>query len=144
MRLPDPALDPGYYADLLPKRLMAWVVDLIATLIMMLVVLVLTLGLIAFAFPLVWAAIAIAYRYVLLSRYGATLGMMLAALRLRHLDGTRPLPATCFLHAAIYSGCMASVIGQIVSVAMLMTTPYRQGLNDLILATTMVHRDHDD
>jgi hypothetical protein len=36
------------------------------------------------------------------------------------------------------------MIGQIASVALMLTTPYRQGLNDLILGTTMVHRDQDD
>jgi len=144
MKLPDPAIDPGYYGDLLPKRFLAWVVDLIVTLVILLAVMVLTLFIAAFIFPAVWIAIAIAYRYVLLTRNGATWGMMLAALRLRRLDGTRPDPATCFWHAAIYSGSMASMIGQIASVALMLTTPYRQGLNDLILGTTMVHRDQDD
>jgi uncharacterized RDD family membrane protein YckC len=144
MRLPDPAIDPGYYTDLLPKRLLAWVVDLLVTLALMLVVMVLTLFAAVLVFPLVWSVIAIAYRYVLLARHGATLGMMLAALRLRRLDGTTPGPPVCFWHAALYAGSMASIVGQIASVALMLTTPYRQGLNDLILGTTMVHRDPDD
>lgn len=144
MRLPDPELDPGYYSDLLPKRLMAWVVDLLVTLAAMLVVLVLTLFLAAFAFPLVWAAIAIAYRYVMLTRYQATLGMMLASLELVRLDGGRTDPATNFLHATIYSISMATVVGQVASVALMLTTPYRQGLNDMILRTTMVHATRPD
>jgi uncharacterized RDD family membrane protein YckC len=79
----------------------------------------------------------------MLVRFDATLGMMLAGLRLRRLDGTRPPPAVCLWHAAIYSGAMATILGQIASVALLLTSPYRQGLNDLILGTTMVHRDPD-
>ena len=144
MQLPDPELDPAYYSDLLPKRFLAWVVDLLVTLVVMLAVLVLTLFLTLMIFPLVWATIAIAYRYVMLTRYGATWGMMLAALRLRNLDGSRPGPVTCFWHAAIYAGSMASFIGQVASVALMLTTPYRQGLNDLLLGTTMVHRDLND
>jgi uncharacterized RDD family membrane protein YckC len=144
MRLPDPAHDPAYYADLLPKRFLAWCVDVVVTLVALVLVLILTVGLAALIFPLIWAALAIAYRYVMLVRYDATLGMMLAAIRLRRLDGTRPSPTTCFWHAAIYSGAMATVMGQIASVALMVTTPYRQGLNDLILRTTMVHRDHHD
>lgn len=145
MRLPDPARDPGYYADLVPRRALAWVVDVLVTLALLLAVLVLTLLIAAFAFPLVWIAIAIAYRYVMLTRYDATLGMMLAGLRLRRLDGSRPEPVRILWHAALYSAAMATVVGQIASVALLLTTPYRQGLNDLILGTTMVHRDpeHD-
>jgi uncharacterized RDD family membrane protein YckC len=144
MRLPDPAHDPAYYSDLLPKRFLAWAVDVVVTVVALILVLILTAGLAAFIFPLVWAALAVAYRYVMLVRFDATLGMMLAALRLRRLDGTRPAPLICFWHAAIYSGAMASVLGQIASVALMVTTPYRQGLNDLILGTTMVHRDHHD
>lgn len=144
MRLPDPAIDPGYYRDLLPKRFLAWVVDLIVTLVLVLAVMVLTLFFAMLIFPLVWSAIAIAYRYVLLTRHGATWGMMLAALRLRQLDGTPPPPVLCFWHAAIYAASMTTVLGQIASVALMLTTPYRQGLNDLILGTTMVHRDLDD
>lgn len=144
MQLPDPTLDPAYYSDLLPKRVLAWVVDLIITFVLVLVVLFLTLFLTAVIFPLVWITITIAYRYVLLTRNGATWGMMLAALRLRRLDGGRPDPLTCLWHAAIYSGCMATVLGQIASVALMLTTPYRQGLNDMLLGTTMVHRDLRD
>lgn len=142
MKLPDPALDPGYYSDLLPKRLLAWVVDLAVTLAAVLAVMLLTLFLAVLAFPLVWAAIAIAYRYVLLTRYQATLGMMLTGLELVRLDGARPQPVINFLHAAIYSAAMATVVGQIASVAMMLTAPYRQGLNDLLLGTTMVHTHH--
>jgi len=144
MRLPHPQDDPDYYTDLLPKRFLAWVVDVVVTAVALVVVLILSLGLLAFIFPLVWMTLAIAYRYVMLVRYDATLGMMLAALRLRHLDGTRPLPQTCLSHAGIYSVAMATVLGQIASVALMLTLPYRQGLNDLLLNTTMVHRDHED
>lgn len=143
MRLPDPADDPGYYADLVPKRALAWVVDVVVTLIALILVLVLTLFLAAPLFLLVWAALAIAYRYVMLTRYDATLGMMLASLRLRHLDGRQPTSTVYFWHAAIYSGAMATFVGQIASVAMILTTPYKQGLNDLVMQTTMVHRDPD-
>jgi uncharacterized RDD family membrane protein YckC len=143
MRLPDPALDPGYYADILPKRFLAWVVDVVLTLLALLVVLALTLLMAAAILPLVWMALAIGYRYVFLTRYDATPGMMLAGLRLRRLDGTRAEPGHILAHAAIYSLAMATIIGQIASVAILMTTPYRQALNDLVLGTTMVHRDPD-
>lgn len=141
MRLPDPTLDPAYYGDLIPKRFVAWLVDVLLTLAALLAVVVLTLFMAALVFPLVWMALAIGYRYVFLTRFDATLGMMLVGLRLRRLDGTRPLPAQVLAHAAIYSLAMATVLGQIASVALLMTTPYRQSLSDLILGTTMVHRD---
>jgi uncharacterized RDD family membrane protein YckC len=143
MRLPDPAQDPGYYADLASKRFLAWVVDVVVTLIALVAVLILTLFIAAFIFPLIWMALAIAYRYVMILRFDATLGMMLAGLRLRRLTGARPDPGTVLAHAAIYAVAMATLIGQIASVALILTTPYRQGINDLVLGTTMVHRDPD-
>lgn len=144
MRLPDPADDPGYYADLLPKRFLAWCTDLVVTLSGLILVIILSLGLSLFVFPLVWIALAIAYRYVMLTRFDATLGMMLASLRLRHLDGRRPNGTVYLWHAALHSGTMATILGQVASVALMVMTPYRQGLNDLILGTTMVHRDPAD
>lgn len=144
MRLPDPALEPGYYSDLLPKRFLAWVVDVAVVFVIVALLVVMSLALAFFILPFLWAAVAVGYRYVMLTRYDATLGMQLAALRLRHLDGTKPQPLTCLLHALIYSGTMVSVLGQVASVALMLTLPYRQGLNDLLLSTTMVHRDIDD
>jgi uncharacterized RDD family membrane protein YckC len=141
MRLPDPAQDPAYYADLVAKRALAWTVDVVVTLVALVAVLILSFGLALLALPLVWAGLAVAYRYVMLVRWDGTLGMLLAGLRLRRLDGTRPEPVLCLWHAMIHAGAMASILGQIASVALLLTTPYRQGLNDLILGTTMVHRD---
>jgi len=144
MRLPDPAQDAHYYADLLPKRFLAWVTDVVVTLLALILVIILSLGLTLLVFPIVWIILAIAYRYVMLTRFDATLGMMLAAIRLRRLDGRRPDATTIFWHAAIYSGSMATILGQLASVGLMFVTPYRQGLNDLILGTTMVHRDATD
>jgi uncharacterized RDD family membrane protein YckC len=140
MSLPDPHFDPEFYRALLVKRALAWVIDFVVTLFLVLVVLVLTLFIATLFMPLIWVAVSVAYRTVMLGRFGATVGMLLLAIKLRRLDGTRPDPQTCFIHALIFSGAMISVVGQIVSVSLMFLTPYRQGLNDVILRTTIINR----
>ena len=51
---------------------------------------------------------------------------------------------TCLWHAVLFSGTMATVVGQIISVGLMLVTPYRQGLNDVILRTTMINRYLED
>lgn len=140
MRLPDPQDDPDFYAHVIAKRLLAWAVDLVVTLVLVLLVLVMTAFLATLMFPVIWAAVSIVYRAVMLRRYRATLGMMVAALRLVRLDGGRPDPDLCTWHAVLYSLTMVFVVPQVVSVGLMLTTPYRQGLNDWLLGTTLVNR----
>ena len=139
MSLPHPEDDPGFYDHVIAKRFLAWLIDLLVTALLTVVAIILTLGFGALIFPLIWGAIAIAYRTVMLTRYGATAGMLVAALRLRRLDGGRPGSTLCLWHSVIYSASMIVVPVQVASVAMMLTTPYRQGLNDWILGTTILN-----
>ncbi|MFN7004339.1 MAG: RDD family protein [Roseinatronobacter sp.] len=143
-RLPDPAHEPGLYRDLLLKRFLAWVVDLVITVAITAVIVVLTVFIGLFFLPLLWLAVTVTYRTVTLTNFGATPGMMLMALRLRHLSGRRPAPMTCLAHAVLFSLTMATIVGQMISVGLILITPYRQGLNDLILGTTMINTYLDD
>lgn len=143
-RLPDPEHEPGLYSDLILKRFIAWVIDLVITFAITAVIVVLTVFVGLFFLPLLWIVVSVTYRTVMLTNYSATPGMLLVALRLRHLDGRRPEPVICFWHAVLFSGTMATVLGQIVSVGLMLITPYRQGLNDLILGTTMINRYLED
>lgn len=140
MSLPDPAYEPEFYDALLVKRLLAWVIDLVVTLLVVTVLVVITVFIGLFFLPVLWMAVSIAYRWVMLTNYHATAGMMLAGITLRHLDGRRPDPVVCLLHAVIFSVGMVFVLLQVASVALMMLTPYRQGLNDLLLGTTMINR----
>lgn len=140
MTLPHPDDDPAFYAHVVEKRALAWVIDLVVTLLIVLVVIVLSAGLAAFMAPVLWSGVAIAYRMVFLTRYGATLGMLAAALRLRKLDGSRPDQRLCLWHAVLHALSMVFVLPQIASVAMMLTSPRRQALNDWLLGTVMINR----
>jgi uncharacterized RDD family membrane protein YckC len=139
MSLPDPELQPEFYRDVPLKRALAWLVDLLVTLALTLVALTFTLFLAAFFLPFFFVVISVAYRTVMLSRYGATLGMMLMALKWRGLSGRVPDPLTAFYYSLIHAGQWAVLPVQIASVVMILVTPYRQGLNDHIMGTTMLH-----
>ena len=140
MSLPDPYYDPGFYDHLIAKRFLAWAIDLTVTIDLVLVVITLTAFLAVMIFPIIWTAVSIAYRTVMLNRYGATLGMLVAAIKLRQLDGTRPDSTVCLWHSVIYSFTMMFVVPQIGSVALMLITPYKQGLNDWLLGTTLVNK----
>lgn len=140
MTLPDPELQPEFYREVPLKRAFAWAVDAVVTLALTLVGLVLTLFISAFFLPLLYAMISIAYRTVMLARYGATLGMMLTALKWRRLDGLAPDVPTALGYSILHSAIWTVFPLQIASVVMILLSPYRQGLHDLMLGTTMLHR----
>ncbi|WFE76094.1 RDD family protein [Roseinatronobacter sp. S2] len=140
MTLPDPEMQPEFYADVPLKRVGAWAIDLVVTLLLTLVGVVLTLFVSVFFLPALFAVVAIGYRTVMLARYGATLGMMATALKWRGIDGRTPDAITAFWYSAMYVGMWTVFPLQAASMVMILLTPYRQGLHDFVLNTTMLHR----
>lgn len=140
MTLPHPHDDPSVYDHVLGKRFVAWVIDIALTLLVVVLVIAGTLGIGIFIAPLIWSAVAIAYRYVTLTRWAATPGMFVMALQLRKLDGSFPDKDLVLKHSLIYAATMVFVVPQIGSVAMMLTTPHKQGLNDWLLGTAVVNK----
>ncbi|MGY6704957.1 RDD family protein [Roseinatronobacter sp.] len=140
MSLPDPDMQPEFYADVPLKRVGAWAIDLVVTLLITLVGLVMTLFVSLFFLPVLFATASIGYRTVMLARYGATLGMMATALKWRGLDGRPPDPMTAFWYSVMHTGLWTVFPLQAASMVMILLTPYRQGLHDFVLNTTMLHR----
>ena len=75
--LPDPDREADFYAGVPFKRLLAWVVDVLATTILTVLAIPLTLFTGIFYLPLLYAVIGFLYRWVSLTRLSATLGMTL-------------------------------------------------------------------
>lgn len=144
MTLPDPEFQPEFYADVPSKRLIAWIVDSIATIALTLIPLILTLFVGIFFLPLLYLAVGMAYRTVTLTLYGATPGMMLTALKLRRMDGTAPDVMLALWHSALYSAALFFVIPQVISVAMMLTSPHKRGLHDQLLGTAVLNRAAPD
>ena len=140
MALPAPDLQPEFYADVPLKRSVAWAVDMTATVVLTAAGVLATFFVSLFFLPILYSLVSVAYRTVMLARYGATLGMMLVALEWRHLDGRAPDAPTALVYSAFHAGLWLFFPAQILSMGLIMLTPQRQGLHDLVLGTTMLHR----
>ena len=138
--LPDPDLLPEFYVWVLPKRLIAWLVDSALILAITAAAVVLTAFAAVVVFPPLLLAINVAYRYVSLVRWSATPGMVLMAVELRDARGARLDQVTALLHTLIFTGAMATVLLQVVSVVMMLTGRRGQGLPDALLGTAMLNR----
>lgn len=138
--LPDPDLLPEFYAWVPAKRLIAWVVDGLLILLLTAAVVLVTALLTLAVLPLLYVALNIAYRYVALARWSATPGMALMAIELRDRAGRRLDPWLALMHTLIYTGAVLTVLPQVVSVALMLTTPRGRGLPDTLLGTAMLNR----
>lgn len=138
--LPDPELNAGFYAGVPAKRAVAWVVDTVLVLLATFVVVLMTAFIGAFFFPLLFLTISFLYRWVTLARGSATWGMRMTAIELRQGNGARLDSTTAFAHTLGYSVTIAFVLPQLVSIALMLTTPRGQGLSDLVLGTAAINR----
>jgi uncharacterized RDD family membrane protein YckC len=142
--LPDPVADARFYEGVAPRRLAAFLMDGIAATALGLLAGT-AVGLATFgggfvAMGPVAFVVAFLYRAVAVARVSATPGMWAAGIELRDLAGARVSPATAWLHTAVYLGCWAFVIPQIVSVFLMATARDGRGLPDLVAGTAAIHR----
>lgn len=138
--LPDPDYDADFYRDVVTKRGIAWLIDiaLISAIVGVLIILSLF---IAFIFlPVVYFFTSFVYRWLSLAAWSGTPGMRMMAIQLRGPDG-RPLDGlSAFLHTTGYAISIVTFPLQMISVVMMLTTPRKQGLSDMILGTAMLNR----
>jgi uncharacterized RDD family membrane protein YckC len=138
--LPDPIEQPGFYADVPGKRLLAWVFDAVFILVLCLLISPFTGFLALFIWPLWWLIIGFAYRTITIATGSATWGMRIMAIELRNSEGQRLNLPEAALHTLGYTICIGSLIIQAVSIV-LMTASFRgQSLPDHVLGTVMLNR----
>lgn len=145
--LPDPEYDAQFYDGVPSKRLVAWVIDAIAILILTmvstLIIGVLTLGLAFVFFPGILFLISFGYRWLTIADASATPGMRLMGIELRTRSGDRLDPITAAIHTGVFLFLMATMIGWIATIVAILGTRYNQGLPDLLLGTTAINRPLD-
>ena len=139
-QLPDPDCDAAFFDGVTTKRFVAWVFDVVVTLVLSVLFSIFTLGIGFLLFPLVWLGVGFAYRTLTISAGSATWGMRLTGIELRDRAGQRLDTGTAFTHTLIYSIAIATVCLQILSAAMMLTTRYKQGIADVFLGTTAINR----
>lgn len=142
--LPDPVSDARFYDGVPARRLLAflvdealgWAIGLTAAFIFG----VATLGVGFLAFAPVMALSAFAYRWASLTRWSATPAMSLFGVQLRNRHGERFSASEALAHTAMFYLCLATGVGQVVSVAMMLTSPMGRGVGDALIGSTMIRR----
>ena len=141
--LPDPDLQPEFYADVPVKRLVAWVFDMVLIVAATFLLALLSLGIFFFIFPFVAMVVGLIYRWFTIARHSATPGMRLVAIELRSGNGQRLESSTAFFHSLAYTIAATTVVLQLASIVLMLTGSRAQGLHDHLLGTAMINRASD-
>ncbi|MFN7269062.1 MAG: RDD family protein [Cereibacter sp.] len=138
--LPDPDHQAEFYADVPIKRALAWVVDAIVIAIITMIVVPFTLFLSLFFLPALYLTISFLYRTISLARHSATPGMRLMAIEFRDRTGAKFDLGTAFLHTLGYTLTISTLLPQLLSMGLMLTTARGQGLSDLVLGTVAINK----
>ncbi|SEO24780.1 RDD family protein [Salinihabitans flavidus] len=138
--LPDPEIQPEFYADIPVKRLVAWVADMIVIIVICVLIVPLTAFTGIFFFPFLVLVVGFAYRVVTLANGSATWGMRLVAIEMRATDGTRFDLSKALLHTLGYSISFTLPILQFISIVLMLTSARAQGLTDHMMGTVAINR----
>ncbi len=138
--LPDPDVQPAFYAGVPAKRALAWLVDVTLIAILCLLVLPFTVFTGIFFFPLMMLVVGFLYRWTTIANHSSTWGMRLMAIELRDIDGQRLTSGTALLHTTGYTISVVTAPLQLISIIAMMLTPKGQGLSDMVLGTTAINR----
>jgi uncharacterized RDD family membrane protein YckC len=138
--LPDPDLQPEFYADVAAKRLVAFIVDTLVILVLSLLVVPFTAFTGLFFFPVLMAVVGFAYRVVTIARGSATWGMGLMAIEFRASDGRRFDLSLAVAHTLGLTVSFALPVLQVISIVLMLTGPRGQGLSDHVLGSVAVNR----
>jgi uncharacterized RDD family membrane protein YckC len=137
--LPDPHRAPEFYQGVLPKRALAWVVDVALVHGATFVLGILTLTLAWWLWPLVALALGFAYRVSTLAGRSATWGMRLMGIELRDHHGQRLDLPSATLHTVGYYVTLSFALPVLASVGAMLVTDRRQGLTDLVMGTAAIN-----
>ncbi|MFK7744057.1 MAG: RDD family protein [Roseobacter sp.] len=137
---PDPQSQPDFYKDVSVKRLLAWVVDAVVTLLGCIIILPFTAFTGIFFFPLLFLVVGFVYRSITIANASATWGMWLFAIELRQRDGNRMDAPSAFAHTLGYTLSWTVPVFQLISVIMMASTERGQGISDHVLGTVMINR----
>jgi uncharacterized RDD family membrane protein YckC len=93
-----------------------------------------------FFLPFFFLVVGFAYRVLTIAGGSATLGMRIAGVELRRADSSHFDFSTAFLHTLIYTVSVGVFPLQLISVILMLVTPQKQGLHDMILSTAAIRR----
>lgn len=142
---PDPLDEPGLYDGLVPRRSVAYFLDVILiTALSLLAWLIfglagiLTFGLMTPLGVIALAVLPVAYHSYFIGRYGATPGMRLFDLEVRSWTGQRPNYSQAFLVTVLFYTTVMLTAWLILAVALF--NDRRRTLHDILAGTLIVRR----
>lgn len=138
--LPSAQTHPEFYAGVAPKRLFAWVIDMVIIMIIGAILTPFTAFSAVFFFPLFVAIVGFMYRVITLSNGSATWGMRVMSIELRQADGSKLEFISAVLHTTGLYVSFALPIVQLISMLMMASQPTGKGVTDLILGTVMINK----
>ena len=138
--LPDPQMHADFYAGVPTKRLFAWLIDTLAIVALTAIVVLLSLFTTLLILPLVALVVNFAYRTVTLARNSATPGMRLMGITMLTREGKPFDLATAALHTLGYTISISTVLIQVVSIVLMLSTTRGQGLTDHLLGTIAINK----
>lgn len=138
--LPDPDRHAEFYSGVVLKRGLAWLIDTVIVSLIVALVVLLTAFLGAFFLPLLWLTVSFAYRVLTLSGRSATWGMRILGIEFRDRYAQRFDFATAFLHTLGYTLSIGTLLVQLVSVLLMLTSARGQGLTDMVLGSVAINR----
>ncbi|MCU0900799.1 MAG: RDD family protein [Cypionkella sp.] len=136
---PDPVRHAAFYQGVLPKRFLAWVMDVVLIAVVTALIVPFTAFTALLFLPALFLVVGFLYRWVTLSGRSATWGMRLMNIEFLDRNGQRFDAGTALLHTLGYTLSMAFVMPQILSVALMMLTSRRQGLSDMVLGSVAIN-----
>lgn len=138
--LPDPERQSAFYEGVTVKRGIAWVIDFVITMVLVVPMLIFTVGLGIFFFPVLFFLVGFAYRVLTIAGGSATWGMRMMAIEFRNALGERLDLTQAFLHTLGYSISLSVPVIQVASVICMFVTERGQGLTDMALGTVALNR----
>ena len=138
--LPDPVRHSEYYADIPAKRLVAWMIDTVLTAFLVAVIIPFTGFLALFFLGGLWMVVNFLYRWLTIAKLSATPGMVAMGVGLRDAKGRRFDAGMALLHTLGYTVSVAFVFPQLISIALMLLTPRKQGLSDVVLGSVAMNR----
>ncbi|MCC6304133.1 MAG: RDD family protein [Rhodobacteraceae bacterium] len=138
--LPDPDFQAEFYAGVPTRRLLAFVIDALATAALALVALPFTAFIGLFFLPVLVLLVGILYRWATISLGSATPGMRLLAIEFRDGAGQRLDSGRALAHTLLFALACAITPLQLLSAALMATSARGQGLGDRLLGTTAIRR----
>ena len=138
--LPDPQMHPALYHDVPTKRLIAFLFDALLVAIVTVVLIPFTAFTAIFYLPVLALLVSFVYRTLTIASGSATWGMRMVAIELRTHRGARFDLATAAAHTFLYLAIFSTILPLVVSIFLMLSTPRKQGLHDMLLGTAAVNR----